>query len=493
MGKEIQQKQFTEQDFQHFNDKLKHNIQQLETLLETPGFGLGKTSIGAELEMYVVDLDGSPLYINEQLLRDLNDPQLTMELNRYNLEFNLTPYPLERQALFATEHEILEKLANLQSCADKYSGRIVPIGILPTLREADFGPQSISSRQRYHLLLDELKKRREGQFDTCIEGPSGRKLRISMADIALEGANTSFQLHYRVNPDDFSDTYNAFQLIMPLVLAISTNSPLLFGRELWHETRIPLFKQSIDTRRHADRKWQEPARVNYGHGWLWDGALQLFREAVSLYEPLLPECSAQHEAINPPKLTELRLHMSTIWLWNRPVYDDTDGGHLRIELRALPAGPTPVDMMANATFAIGLAEGLKPQLAEMMAGLPFKMADHNFHRAAQFGPQAQLIWPRQHPDQPRERAVLDIVKELLPIAQQGLESASVSAEEIDHYLGVIEHRVQTGQTGSVWQKEMLARLGDFHNRKTALHMMLEQYIQLSRSNTPVAHWAVDIF
>ena len=83
-----------------------------------------------------------------------------------------------------------------------------------------------------------------------------------------------------------------------------------------------------------------------------------------------------------PTLAELRLHQGTVWLWNRPVYDNLGGGHLRIEMRALPAGPTAVDMVANAAFLIGLAEGLRPHINELLPGLPFPRAEYNFYRAA---------------------------------------------------------------------------------------------------------------
>ncbi|MGL4566442.1 MAG: glutamate--cysteine ligase, partial [Halioglobus sp.] len=221
--------------------------------------------------MYVVDGAGNPLYANEEIMADSGDPHLTLELNRYNLEFNLSPYTFTASAFAATEREILARLGQLRAVAARHGGRIVPIGLLPPLRQADCGSPCMTPRRRYHALVDQLIRRRGDEFRIDINGDD--PLRLELADITLEGANTSFQVHYRVRPADYADTFNAIQLVTPLVLALGANSPTLFGRRLWHETRVPLFKQSIDTR-HVDRySAREPARVNFGQGWARRGAL----------------------------------------------------------------------------------------------------------------------------------------------------------------------------------------------------------------------------
>ena len=375
--------------------------------------------------------------------------------------------------------------------AARHGGRIVPIGILPTLRQTDFGAHCITPRRRYHALVEQLIRRRGDGFRIDINGDD--PLKLQLADITLEGANTSFQLHYRVRPADYADTFNAVQLVTPLVLALGANSPTLFGHRLWDETRVPLFKQSIDTR-HVDRyNWKEPARVNFGQGWTRRGALELFREVVRIYPSLLPVCSnasPRQEIADGivPTLAELRLHQGTVWLWNRPVYDDVDGGHLRIEMRALPAGPTAVDMAANAAFLLGLAEGLRPRINELLPGLPFAMAEYNFYRAAQHGLAARLLWPGMGLSGYRELGVTQIATDLLPVARAGLEALGVAAAESGRYLGVIERRLQQRQTGAVWQRGMLARLREKMPLPDALHAFLEIYMEHSMANLPVAEW-----
>jgi len=491
MGIEIDRTSFGEADYQAFGLRLEENLDCLRQLLAQPGFGDGPGSLGSELELYVVDGAGNPLYANEEILADSGDPHLTLELNRYNLEFNLSPYAFTASAFASTEREILARLDQLRAVAARHGGRIVPIGILPTLRQADFGSHCITPRRRYHALVDQLIRRRGDEFRIDINGDD--PLRLELADITLEGANTSFQVHYRVRPADYADTFNAIQLVTPLVLALGANSPTLFGRRLWHETRVPLFKQSIDTR-HLDRySAREPARVNFGQGWARRGALELFAEVARIYPALLPICSGSTPAAElargmTPSLAELRLHQGTVWLWNRPIYDNVDGGHLRIEMRALPAGPTAVDMVANAALLVGLAEGLRPQINELLPGLPFAWAEYNFYRAAQHGLAAKLLWPGVGQCGHRERAVTDILASLLPLARQGLDGIGVPAAESGRYLDVIERRLQQQQTGATWQRGMLAQLQGRMPLPDALHQLLETYMGHSEANLPVAEW-----
>lgn len=490
MGVDINQTTFDANDNARFKTRLEAQLGLLSQLLERPDFGQGEPSIGAELELYIVGQDGRPALINQLLLEEFNDPQLTLELNKYNLEFNLSPYALSAGGLLATEQEILRKVDELSALAAERDAHIVPIGILPTLSPEDLGDHCITDRQRYRALVARLIEGRGSDFNIDINGHD--PLKMAMSNITLEGANTSFQVHQRVAPADYAATFNALQLITPLVLAMSANSPGLFGHELWDETRIPLFKQSIDTR-HVDRyHWSEPARVCFGHGWVRRGAQELFEQTVRLYPPLLPVLGPEEPELpleGAPELAELRLHQSTVWLWNRPVYDDADGGHLRIELRALPAGPTAVDMVAGAAFALGLARGLRDTIDELLPALPFSFAEYNFYRAAQHGFSAQLVWPGARQHHLKDRPVTEIVAELLPTANDGLRALGVSQSERDRYLGVIEGRLMARRNGADWQRSYTRyRMEQGAEKSQALHAMLDRYRELSASNTPVAQW-----
>jgi gamma-glutamyl:cysteine ligase YbdK (ATP-grasp superfamily) len=491
MGIEIDRTAFTSSDYQRFYEALLGNLAALEELLAMPGFGAGAGSIGAELELYIVNRDGFPLHLNQEIHSAARDPQLTLELNRYNLEYNLTPCTLGNSPFVAIETEIISKLAHLGKVAEAMDGRIVPIGILPTLRQSDLGVLCVTDRKRYHALVQQLL-RRSAKFRIDIDGDD--PLQLDMTDITLEGANTSFQIHYRVPPRYFADTFNAIQLMTPLAMAMAANSPTLFGHKLWHETRIPLFKQSIDTRQVDRYRWNEPARVNFGQGWVRQGALELFSEVVRIYSPLLPVCEPcpppEHKQSreDPPSLAELRLHQSTVWLWNRPVYDNVDGGHLRIEMRALPAGPTAVDMAANAAFLIGLAEGVKDDINHILPAIPFAIAEYNFYRAAKHGLNARLVWPDRRQSGYAEQPVSNIVARLLPIALEGLTSIGISSAEAERYLGVIERRLERRQTGATWQLAKLTSLQRTLPMDAALQAMLEEFIIHSQANLPISEW-----
>ncbi|MEM8627890.1 MAG: glutamate--cysteine ligase, partial [Pseudomonadota bacterium] len=61
MGIEINQTEFSDAEAQAFCERLEHNLDALEVLLARPGFGIGPGSVGAELEIYLVDEAGKAL------------------------------------------------------------------------------------------------------------------------------------------------------------------------------------------------------------------------------------------------------------------------------------------------------------------------------------------------------------------------------------------------------------------------------------------------
>ena len=490
MGLEIENTHFTEADFNRFNDSLRSNLKALELLLARPGFGEGDLSFGAELELYIVDQNSRPLHVNQAILAQLGDPQLTLELNRYNLEYNFSPCLLKDGCFSATQREALAAIDKINACARQWQGSVVPIGILPTLEQSDTGYHAMTPLARYEALTNELTEIRGGPFTIAIEGDES--LQLAMDDVTLEGANTSFQVHLRVPPGEFAEFYNAVQLVTPLVVAMAANSPLLFGHRLWQETRIPLFKQSIDCR-PSNSLHPIPARVNFGNNWIHNGAFELFAEAALLYRPILPDCGEEDpvavtRAGGTPQLHELRLHQGSIWLWNRPVYDPHNGGHLRIELRAFPAGPSIVDMLANAALAIGLAKLMQPSIRELLPAIPFAYCNANFYRAAQRGMNAELFWPSLKQNQPEYFAVPEILRRLIPRIPEQLSSMGFMESDFKPLLAVIDERLATGQTGAQWQLKKLAELRKDLHKREALAAMLQQYQQNSATNTPVAQW-----
>jgi gamma-glutamyl:cysteine ligase YbdK (ATP-grasp superfamily) len=490
MGIEIDREEFEPADYERFAVRLRENLTALEQLLERPDFGRGPKSIGAEVELNLVDSAGLPHFVNRAVLSESLDPRVTLEINRFNLELNSHPVPLEGAPFSALARELDGALAALRHAASQHGARLVTIGILPTLREADFGWSAMSDFIRYRALSKSLRKIRGEEFCVRIEGKE--RLDTTIGDVSFEGAATSFQVHLRVDPHEFASAFNAAQIATAPALAVCANSPFFLDKRLWAETRVALFRQAVDDRADGAEDWR-PARVSFGHGWVRQSAYELFAESVALYQPLLPILASEDplgclRAGGIPKLSELRLHQGTVWPWNRAVYDATGGGHVRLELRALPAGPTVADMAANAAFLVGLTLGLMPNIEQLLPALPFGHARRNFYRAACHGLEAELLWPKPNGFATNPQPARQLVAELLPLAESGLASAGVSASEAAHWLGIVEQRLQRNSTGTAWQEATVAELSKTLDRRTALRVMLERYMQNAESGVPVCHW-----
>ena len=492
MGQEIDHDDFSAQDFEDFQQRLLDNLDGLKALLSNPDFGVGPSSIGAELELYLVDQNARPLSMNREVISRSGHKQLALELNRFNLEYNLSPVPAAGMPFSQLEDEMAYAINIVNEQLAHENGVALPIGILPTLKRGDFGLHAMTDESRFFALTKALQKLRGRMFCIRIEGEDPISLRSH--DVTLEGANCSMQVHFRVNPSRFSDTFNALQYVTPVIVALSANSPFMLGHKLWHETRIPLFRQTIDGRTHEECERALPSRVDFGNGWVREGAYELFAEAVRLYEPILPIVGKEKisELIKKgkmPVLNELRLHTGTIWPWNRAVYDANDGGHLRIEMRALPSGPTPVDMIANTAFALGAAKGLQDRMEEIIPSLPFATLAANFYLSAEKGLQANLMWPDLfQPGGLVKKSVVEIAYELLPTAKQGLQQLGVDEAEIEKYLGVISNRLDKRISGAIWQRREYQRQLKGQSEQAALTAMVQGYIKNSAKNIPVSAW-----
>lgn len=489
MGLAITTDSFAESDYRRFKERLHVSLRALRQIFERPGFGEFEPSLGAELELSIVDESGSALPINRRVLAQSLDPQLQLELDRFNLEYNLNPVAARGSPFQALKLEMESALSHLGAIAAEHGGRIVTIGILPTLQEHEVASPAMTDLPRYRALSAGLRRLRQEPFQIRINGTDA--LALDLDDVTLEGAATSLQIHLLVEPRGFANLYNASQLATPIAVAVSANSPTFLGRRLWDETRIALFKQSVDGRPQADADWRAPARVSFGHGWVREGAYELFAESVALFPPLLPVLGDQdpleclHSGVLP-SLEELRLHQGTVWRWNRAVYDPAAGGHLRIEMRALPSGPTPIDMVANAAFLVGLSQGLAAEMQDFLPAMPFEYAHWNFYRCAQQGLDAGVLWPSRDFSSLEERPVRELARELIPHAARGLEALGVDRSEAESLLGIIGERVDSGTTPANWQRRFLDSQSD---SRQATVRLLEAYMRQSEQALPVHEWS----
>lgn len=480
MGKGVDREHFSEAEFARFGERLERSLAALRELLARPGFGAGPPTIGAELELFLVTPDGRPLKRNKAVREATGDDRVTLELGAYNVELNLTPRPLSGDPFAAIAAELREVLVAVDEAAAREGGGQVPIGILPTLREDDF-TGAMSDEHRFRALSRGIRRLRPEPFPVTISG--AERLDLRAADIVMESANTSWQIHLRTPPADFARVFNAAQIAIAPVLAVSGNSPVFLGRRLWEETRIALFEQSADDR-DEERRWRREGRVHFGPGWVSRGAEEVFAWGVREFEPLLPLVDDAEDPVEVvrhggvPRLAELRTHQSTVWQWTRPVYDPADGGHLRVEMRALPSGPSVPDMVANAAFLLGLVLDLARGRPEEF---PFADAYRNFYRAARDGLATRLSWPGRDGDTPAAA----LVRELVPVARAALERAGVEAGDADAALEVIRRRAESGRTGSCWQREAIAALG---NDPAGWGRMVGRYRELALTHRPVHTW-----
>lgn len=489
---------YTEADHLRFKERLDLGLRALAQVLKQPDFGRCQGSLGVELELSVVDATGRPLPIAPELVRAAHNPEITPEMGKFDIELSTPPVPCAGKPFSALRRAMRARVHEIERQAQRRNARVVPISILPTFRREDFHLGTITDMPRYRALARGLCEGRDAPFEIQISGDESLRL-VSTEAVAMEAANTAFQMHVSTQPAEFVDMFNAASLLCGPMLAAAGNSPTFLGRSLWHETRIALFKQAGDDRAHADdADMLPPPRVKFGSGWVRDSVLELFMESVALHKPLLPECSDDPDPFDVlragqlPRLSELRLHHGTVWSWNRPVYDPDNGGNLRIELRAFPSGPSYDDMLANASFLFGCMRGLRARIPRLIASLPFALAARNFYAAAQFGLDAQLCWPSGTASTPQPIRARDLLLSLLPAAYEGLASVGVEAREAEHFLGVFEERVRSGQTGAVWQRQVLAQLeAQGMQKDEALACMLERYMSNFQSQRPVSSWPIE--
>ncbi|MFU8839609.1 MAG: glutamate--cysteine ligase [Nitriliruptoraceae bacterium] len=492
MGRDIDETRFTREDRQRYREKVKRDLAVLRELLASDAFETQRKLIGVEVEFYVVDAHGEPTMINAELLSRIESEDFQTELAQFNIEFNLAPHKLVGTVFREIEEELQTSFAFADRRAEELEAHVAMVGIIPTLKDLHVTIQNLSANPRYHLLNEQILEARGEDLQLEIEGVE--RLSLASSSIAMEAAATSVQLHLQVSPDGFAGAWNAAQAIAAAQVAVGANSPFLLGKELLRETRIALFEQTIDTRSEELTAQGVRPRVWFGERWI-DSVLDLFDENVRYYPALLPEVDSEEpEAVlaqgDVPYLPELVLHNGTIYRWNRPIYAIARGKpHLRVENRVLPAGPTMVDTVANAAFYYGLLRAVADLEEPITRQLSFSAAAENFRAAARLGIDASLFWPGCG-EVPASELVL---RTLLPLAHQGLDTWGVDRHDRDHYLGIIEQRALKRRTGATWQVRTFRSLFDDRelDRDDALIEMTRRYLQHMRANEPVHTWELD--
>ncbi|MGK7389183.1 MAG: CBS domain-containing protein [Candidatus Cyclobacteriaceae bacterium M2_1C_046] len=489
MGKEILTVAKNPGQKKRFMQQVLNDMKALEYMLENDLLEKDKVRIGAEQELDFVDKDWNPASIALDILDELDADFLTTEYAKFNLEINADPLEFKEKVFSRLKENLLEKLNPVIDAAAKRDAKIILTGILPTLKRRHLSLDNLTPSPRYKTMLNMVNKSRGKNYEFHIKGLD--ELITRENPTVFGGSFTSFQIHLQINPVEAASLYNWAQAISAPILAASVNSPLFLKKRLWQETRISLFQQTTDTRKPYKNHKQENPRVLLGNAWVEDSILEIFQEDISQY-PILVGTDIDENAMDIindggiPKLEALNFHNGTIYRWNRMCYGITSGKpHLRIENRILPSGPTLEDQLANTAFWTGMMRGMPKKYATIKNKLTFDKAKSNFYKAARYGLDVQFDWVQNTKVSAKEL----IMDELLPIARQGLEKSGIDQDEINHYLGIVEKRVDTGKTGAKWMLDNFNRLKDATSADEAASNVTAGIIKRQLNGKAVHEWS----
>ena len=479
------------EELQKFMKAVLKDLRALQRMLDDEWFETDIIRIGAEQELCLIDKNAKPFLQSREILEALDNDNFTTEFAKFNLEINVNP-PLEFKGdcLSVMEHSLQKNVALVRDVAEEFGAEVLLTGILPTVRKSDVSVDNLTPIPRYKALCDAIDNLRGKEYELRIQGMD--ELLMKFDTPMLEGCNTGFQVHLQIKPDEFVNRYNIAQAITAPVLASAVNSPIFLGKRLWAETRIALFHQSVDTRKVGDHIRDASPRVTFGTEWLRDSILDIYREDISRYRVLLSSMIEEDveellEKGIPPKLMALNVHNGTVYRWNRPCYGISNGKpHLRIENRVLPSGPTVIDEMANTAFWLGLLNGFEEEYPDIREELDFDNARLNFFAASKMGMDTKFEWTKG-----RKVSAKDLISdELLPIAKAGLAKANINSTDIDTYLGVIEERVESSQTGAYWMVKSYSNLVKENNREQALTTVAASMLKNQKKGEPVHKWGI---
>ena len=476
MGQEISYSQFEKSDFELFYQKLKQETELLKKMIEQKACSTRSPIAGFEIEAWILDQNMQPAPINDHFLATLKNPLAFAELAKFNIELNSTPTPLAGNVFSRMHTQLQSTWDSAFKHAEMTQNQLIMIGTLPTLKQSDLTLANMSDLNRYHALNEQILQSRGKPINLEIVG--NEHLKFDHHDVMLESATTSFQIHIQLPLDIAHHFYNASIISSAAMVALCANTPFLFGKDLWDESRIPLFEQSIETGGYNGAAQGPIKRVSFGTDYARHSIFECFIENLEHFPVLLPaNLGTTTEAFE-----HLKLHNGTIWRWNRPLvgFDDDGTPHIRVEHRPPAAGPTTIDSIANAAFFYGVAKSLCDEIMDKGIALPFSQAKDNFYQASRYGLESNIIWLDGH----KHRLQTLIRNELIPRAISGLNSLGVTQSDTDDYLNIILQRLNNKQNGCQWQRQFIKSEKDFKR-------MTQCYLKNQQSGKPVSEWSVD--
>ena len=478
MGEEIQYSRFNKTDYQQFVARLKQETTLLKSWFDNNRFSTSPLTAGYELEAWLIDQQAKPNAINKEFLEQANNALLSPELAKFNVELNVEPERLSHDVLSTFENKLDILWQQCSETAQSLNSNILGIGILPTLQDNELTLDNISLLDRYKALNEQVLRQRNGvEIELNINGDD--HLQLSHKDVMLEAAATSLQIHIQVPQDMAIRYYNASILLSAPMVAISANSPCLFGHRLWQETRIPVFEQSVPTGGYGGAANGPVHRVSFGSDYARDSLFECFQENLEHFPILLP---VQYQSADE-EVRHLRLHNGTIWRWNRPLigFDDDQTPHLRIEHRVCASAPSNLDNIANIAFFYGLVHYYATQEKPPEYDIDFAHAKNNFYRAAQNGLKNKTRWLDGKTDSLQKI----ILEKLLLQAETGLYKLGINENDTKRYLSIIEQRCNKNRTGSQWQ---LNFLNAHQDDRTLLTL---NYLKNQMTGQPIHEWDIE--
>lgn len=475
MGQEITTSHFTQRDYENFNQRLKRETAELEQWFINGRFSSRAPVAGYEMEAWLIDQQAKPAPCNTEFLSRANNSLYTAELAQFNIELNAAPLEIRENFLSEFEKDFQQHWSYCKTIAESINCRVLGTGILQTLQNDDLSLQNISHQIRYKALNEQVLEQRQGRpLKLNINGH--QSLKSEHHNVMLEAAATSLQIHLQAPFDMAHHYYNASLLISAPMVAISANSPYMFGKDLWSESRIPVFEQSVDVGGYSGASQGPVRRVSFGTDYARHSLMECFTENLQHFPVLLPMMFTDDVS----KMQHLSLHNGTIWRWNRPLigYDKDGTPHLRIEHRVIPSGPSAVDNIANMAFYFGLVEFYAKQKMPANELLNFSQVRDNFYTSAQHGLENKLVWPGCDRCDMRHL----ILNKLLDQAESGLNMLNIDPADIEYYLGIIQSRAEHRQTGSHWQRDFVKKHGD------NMQQLAETYYHNQQTGEPVHCW-----
>ncbi|MDH5711470.1 MAG: glutamate--cysteine ligase, partial [Gammaproteobacteria bacterium] len=442
-------------------------------------FSSGELMAGYELEAWLINKRGHPAPINKEFLALADNAMLSPELAKFNIELNVEPERLQGNVLSTFEGSLNRLWLQCSTTAQSLEREFLGIGILPSLQDDDLTLKNISMLDRYRALNEQVLRQRKG-LGIKLDINGTEHLQVIHKDVMLEAAATSLQIHIQVPQALATRYYNASILLSAPMVAISANSPCLFGKRLWQETRIPVFEQAVPAGGYGGAAAGPVKRVGFGTGYARESLYECFLENLEHFPVLLPV----HFEDGAAELKHLRLQNGTIWRWNRPLigFDQDGSPHLRIEHRVCAAAPSMLDNIANIAFFYGLVHYYASHEQPPEQQISFADVKQDFYRCAQLGLRHKTRWLGGEVKS-MQGIILDT---LLEQSEIGLNKLGVVDKDVQRYLAIVEQRVSQNKTGSQWQLDFLNAHQDDSNLLTLT------YLNNQKTGRPVHEWDLEV-